>query len=76
MRGMGGGTKTYIQLPSQENIEGLVSPLREGPAGAGPVAIEVADKRRNSRYTRREEGERVEEEGDGETGSGFERHPR
>jgi len=39
------GTKTHIRSPSQESIEELVSPSREGPAGAGPVAIEVEDKR-------------------------------
>ena len=27
-----------------------MSPSREGPAGAGPVAIGVEDKERNSRY--------------------------
>ena len=35
--------KTDILSPSQESIEELASPSREGPAGAGPV-IEVEDK--------------------------------
>jgi len=71
-----GGTKTYIRSPSQESIEELVSPSMEGPAGAGPVAIRVEDKRWCSRYIWGEGGEKVGEEGDGETGDGGGRRPR
>ena len=45
-----GGRETDILSPSQESKEELVSPSREGPAGAGPVVIGVEDKRENSRY--------------------------
>jgi hypothetical protein len=38
-----GGTKTDILSPSQESMDELTSPSREGPAGAGPV-IGVEDK--------------------------------
>jgi hypothetical protein len=53
-----GGRKTHIRSPSQESREELASPSREGPAGAGPVAIGVEDKGRNSRYILGEGGAR------------------
>ena len=69
-------TRTHIRSPSQESIEELASPSREGPAGAGPVAIEVEDKRRNSRYIRCEGARGPGREEGGETGDGFDRRPR
>ena len=33
-----------LTFGSQESIKGLVSLLREGPVGAGPIAVGVADK--------------------------------